>query len=343
MNEGVAKLLEQKKAEKKAGKPVSAEQREQGRSFLQRVTRKSGPAGKPVIPAPLPSERPEHFGDVVEKAEVPGEKHASRSITLDVQPEMAADVAARIKKAAEDDWGDDPLALVLGEGDDGLLTAPEKTAADDSIYSSREPHPVALFKTLGRDFNRLEWTLWEPEHIVRAISEMTSNSPSEEVRNMIGALGGLVESEAFWNEHHVFLWTAQALNGQVPIMTTLPELSPEEVVFAVGVANLIRDGETLDLPNGETLPGVTIGVQVAATIAAVFHMAGLVYAPEPVDIANEHLSKLHEPEIKLLAKRVAAAWEQISEEVEPDLEADTLGLQLARLVDIRDYVRNPYA
>ena len=191
--------------------------------------------------------------------------------------------------------------------------------------------------TRGRLIWILNWT-----EIVRAIAEVTSSHPSEEVRNMIGALAGLVESEAFWNEHHIFLWTAQALNGQVPIMTTLPELSPEEVVFAVGVANLIRDGETLDLPNGETLPGVTIGVQVAATIAAVFHMAGLVYAPEPVDVANEHLSKLHEPEIKALAKSVATEWERVSEEGEPDLEADTLGLQLARLVDIRDYVRNPY-
>ena len=47
------------------------------------------------------------------------------------------------------------------------------------------------------DFDRLEWTLWEPEAQWDAIEHISGVAPSDVVKDTIGALGTLVESEAY--------------------------------------------------------------------------------------------------------------------------------------------------
>jgi hypothetical protein len=333
MRDGIGKLLARSKAKESEKTEVSDDAREQGKSALRRRAKGIGTGG-PIIDGKRPEQSmPVHVPE-------------PQSIPIDLPPPQVDDSVSPLveeeKTAVFED--DDPLALVLGEEGAGLLGEIEKIASGSSIYGSEEPHPIALFQALSRDFDRLEWTRWEAEAIGRAIEEVAGGAPSPTVRSMIGALAGLVESEAFWNEHHIFLWTAAALNGQEPDFSSLPDLTPAEVVFAIGVANLVRDNEPMKLPNGETLSGMSFDPQVAATIATVFHMDGLVYAPEPVEIANEYLDRLHDSAIRSLVAEVKAGWDKISEQPgEPDLADDAVGLQLARLWDIREYVRNPHA
>jgi len=115
------------------------------------------------------------------------------------------------------------------------------------------------------------------------------------------------------------------------------------VTFAVGVAAAVRDAEDIVLSDGSVIPGVRFDDQVLATIAAVFHMAGLVYAPAPLEGVNAYLAKLHDAYARSLAAEVEAEWGKMDEGVPVDLDETPFGLQLARLIDIREYVRDPYA
>lgn len=336
MTRGIGKLFAEKKAERVGVRPegVTAEHTQQARKLFKRVTTGAGPGGEAVTPVAGSDSGPQ-------AATAPPPR-----VIPTANPSVVAEAPLAQEKVAEDvevDWGEDPLALVVGESDEGLLG--EKVAGDAPVdtYQSDEPHPLRLFEKLAADFDRLEWAVWEPEALWHAISIVSGRAPSEVVKNVIGALSTLVESEAFWNEHHVFLWTAAALNGQVPDFASLPDLTPAEVTFAVGVAAAVRDAEDLQLPDGSTIPGVVFGDQVLATIAAIFHMAGLVYAPAPLEGANEYLAKVHDQSARGLAAEVEAEWGKMDDGVPIDLEETPLGLQLARLIDIREYVRDPYA
>lgn len=228
----------------------------------------------------------------------------------------------------------------------------EKIAAEESIYQSRRPHPLDLFRTLSSDFGGMRWAEWTPENTWAAIKDKTGSAPNALVRNMVGALKSLVESESFWNEHHSFLWIAQALNGDIPDFTDLPELTPEQIVFAIHVAEQIRDNQPIKMPDNTEIPGVVFDDQVLATIAVIFHMAGLLFVPPPVHgEANVLIRKLQDPAAQAMSRQVEAAWAKLVKRVEggealkaadfdPD---DPLDLQLARLGAIREYVSNPHA
>jgi len=332
MAEGVSKLFAKTKAERPgSAASVTDDQKKQAKGFLKRVSKGAGAGGMVVAP-------PESS----DSAASAGAAGSSRVMATENPSVVVPDPEAQETGAEELFDGDDPLALVVGESDEGLLG--EKLAAGEaSVYQSSEPHPLRLFEQLSADFDRLEWTLWEPEAQWDAIEHISGVAPSDVVKDTIGALGTLVESEAFWNEHHIFLWTAQALNGQITDFARLPDLTPAEVTFAIGVAAAVRDADDIELPDGSTIPGVTFDDQVLATIAVVFHTHGLVFAPPPLDGVNEHLAKFHDAYARGLAAEVKAEWGKMGDGVPVDLDETPLALQIARLIDIREYVRDPYA
>lgn len=327
MADGLRKLVKSHKARQKAEQGVVTEASRRLLARLGSGGNREKRAGVKQSPVPAPV--------VVDRPDVDIEKVADDSVPIEA--------AAPIEPSESASEWSDSISLIYGDPEEGVLGQKFAGRGDVGIYQSNRPHPIELFKKLSSDFNRLEWTVWEPEALSAEIEAVSGSRPSEVVRNMIGALSALVESEAFWREHHVFLFTCQALNAQITDFSVLPDLTPAEIAFAVGVANEVRDGDDLDLPNGERISGVRFDDQVIATIAAVFHGYGLVYAPEPFERVNEYLRRLQDESGRALADEVKAAWDSMGAGAPEELDASSLGLQIARLYDITEYVRDPFA
>lgn len=355
----VGAFLKQKKTDRapiaSAAPPLDEEQRKQANIFLGRLGKgvkakatviPTNQLKKTELPPPASAPTPTSASDGERDEDAPGSTEDK--------------VAAEVEAAPADDLpSEDGEALFDGEPGEGHVPPDvrdfepfEKAAAEATIYQSRRPHPVSLFSQLGKDFGRLSWAAWTPEQTWREIREKTGAAPSPVVRNMIGALRGLVESEAFWNEHHAFLWMAQALNGEVPDFSVLPELAPEQIAFAVHVAGQIRDGSPVVLPDKSSIPGVRYDEQVLATIAAIFHLAGLLVVPPPIPgEANEQIRRLQDAAAQAMARDVSAAWGKLEKRLDSGTklaaeefdQQEPLDLQLARLVSIWEYVNNPHA
>jgi len=214
--------------------------------------------------------------------------------------------------------------------------------ARDNPYVS-DMEPIALLELLSEDYDRFEWATWVPDALWDAIVDDYGSEPSDECKDMIGALRSLLASEAFWNEYHVFMQSCAALNGRVVDWSTLPELEPSEVMYAVAVAHQVRNDQPLTLPDGSKVSGVTYGDQVLATIAAVFIMAGLVYVPPPVEAANVALSLHLDKEGVALQGMVKSLWRDSGHlKSPPAITDDALRVQIEALFSIRSYLKDRF-
>lgn len=333
--------------------PMSEERRAQANLFLDRL----GRGVRVGVAAPRKDTQKE--GDAPPPPSAPQATPSQDEHGAEGVPGSAEDKLADEHDAPEDVESADAEPLVDGIEKEGSIPPDvrdfepfEKSASAASMYQSRRPHPLELFGQLGKDFRRMAWASWTPEQTWLEIREKTGANPSPVVRNMIGALRGLVESEAFWNEHHAFMWTAQALNGEIPDFSVLPELTPEQIAFAVHVAGKIRDGDPVRLPDKSEIPGVTYDDQVLAAIAAICHMHGLLVVPSPVPAGGmEQIRRLQDADAKAMSREVEAAWGKLEKMLasgnRPSASQfdpmEPLDIQLARLVAIWEYVNNPHA
>lgn len=358
------KLFAKKKAERGPlvgsgmARPLSPEEKERGSLFLRR---KMNPGA--VKPKPM------HLATQVSTEKAP--PASAPTAVMPDAPEIDEEGSPVVDKMAEDvepvypdgDASSESLAVGVDlqeKSAQGHFAHPEidtrdfqpfeKVASQGSIYQSERPHPIDLFKSLSKDFKKLEWAGWVQENVWRAIREKTGAGPSEVVRNMVGAFQAILNSEAFWEEHHAFLWIAQALNGEVPDFSDLPELSPEQIIFAMHVVGQIRGQEPIR-SNGVEAAGVHYGDQVIATIAVIFHMAGLLCAPWTQDGVNDQIRRLQDPAAQAMSREVEQAWGRLVTKLDagerPKAESfdsgDPRDLQLARLTAIWEYVNNPHA
>jgi hypothetical protein len=371
----IGKFVKKAKAERPPASgslaaPLTEEQRERGSLFMRRFAGKAGdpkplhPRMNPAVPSEKgpPASSPvspendaatldeDSTGPVVDK--MAEEEAAADPLPIDDEPDGSAD-------ALVDDL--QPEVKMAGLKDERDFQ-PFQKVASDSIYQSDKPHPIELFKALSHDFGGLGWATWTPEQTIEEIKTKSAQPPSQVVRNMIGAMRALMQSESFWHEHHSFLWIAQALNGEVPDFSNLPELTPEQVVFAVSVANQLRDRSPIQMAGKEPVPGVVYDDQVLATIAVIFHMAGLIAAPSPLQGAetsdaystigvNGYIRRLLDPAAQAMSRDVEKAWGRLEtklvagEKPNPDDfdTGDARDMQLARLVAIWEYIHHPHA
>lgn len=292
----------------------------------------------------------------------------SKSDAVAVDDPVIEEEARAIEKAASAPISE-PAAVVdhvlptnsLYIGDESLLegiSSPglTKQSSSDDPFATSNPHPLRLASALSREYGT-DWLSWEPETIWGEIRELVGAEPPAAVKDMVMAIMALLTTDNFWTEHHIFLWTVQALNGTSPDFTVLPEPRPEELAFAVYVANQIRDNTPITTPNGETVDiGIYYNRDVTSAIATSLFLRGLVWAPRPFqghgDVdeetglalpdTNEILGSLMDPDGRALANRVAKAWATIEAEGIEDLESpeDTPeSVQIAHLFSIRNYVK----
>jgi len=253
----------------------------------------------------------------------------------------------------------DSISLVADEGEsllgdfesEGLL----KKASTD-LFRAESPHPVSLVRELFDLFGE-DWTSWEPEMLWREVLEERGHEPTRTNKDTILAVLSLLVTENFWNEHHLFLWTVEALNGRSPDFGSLPEPRPEELAFAIQVANEVRDNHTVHAADGSPLAsGVYYGHDVVGAIATILFLHGIVWAPPPfqghgatdqeTDLVlpnvNDSLAALMDESGRALATRISRVWAIIESQGIEDIEAEDEteeAVQVAHLVSIREYVR----
>ena len=350
-------------------RPLSEEDKARGSLFMQRFKGKGTP--KPQHAAMVTEKGPPASAPVSPESDAATMDEQSTTEVYDKSAEEAV-VEEPVEPLEEDLSGStDALVEVVAQPEMKLAELKderdfqpfEKVAEIGTIYQSDRPHPIDLFKTLSHDFGGLAWADWTPEQTIDEINRKSGKLPSPVVRNMIGALKALMQSESFWHEHHSFLWIAQALNGEVPDFSNLPELTPEQVTFAVHVANQLRDRYPIQRPaGGEAIMGVFYDDQVLATIAVIFHMAGLIAAPSPLQAeehvesystigVNGYIRRLLDPAAQAMSRDVEKAWSRLEKKLvagerpNPDDfdTGDARDMQLARLVAIWEYINHPHA
>lgn len=217
--------------------------------------------------------------------------------------------------------------------------APVAVEKKPNPYRLKRLDPLRLMSQLTKDFSKLEWAKWVPENLWHAIVDKYGSEPTGEARAMIGALRSVLHSEAFWNEPHVFLWTAAALNQRSIDLRIYPELDPDEIMYAIAVVAQIRDKDPITV-KGNTVDGVEYSHAVLATIATIFHQEGLVYVPPPVDAANEILLSLMDSTGHKLHLEVKRAWsEQGASDSIPSFPETAFGFQMRHLFAIREYMK----
>lgn len=156
-----------------------------------------------------------------------------------------------------------------------------------AVAASREPilryfnyhdsHPVGLMMVLMEKFG-VRWFEWEPDTLRTEIVE-SFRATGISVHNWqkIQAVRTLVLTTGFWNEWHIFEKLIQALNNNVPRFDITQRCSSSQLMAGVDIANTIRRE--------------TFNDEIACYVAACLLDEGIVYAPPPLDFAQQVLSK----------------------------------------------------
>jgi hypothetical protein len=120
----------------------------------------------------------------------------------------------------------------------------------------------------------------------------------------------------------------------------IPELDPAEIMYGVMTVEQIRGQKKFSLPNGTKIDGAVYSSEILATIAASFRMAGMVYVPPPVAGATSLLLETCDPWVRPLSAQAKAAWEQIAAGEAPRADESPLGVQVSKLLLIREYTKD---
>jgi hypothetical protein len=154
--------------------------------------------------------------------------------------------------------------------------SPQKTITSKSLFSHPDTHPVVLDLALLKQF-KLEWFSWLPETLFSEIERSFGTSIAEVNRLKILAAQTLHVTDVFWEAWEVFEKTIMALNGVIPIPSTIqpPDLS---LLFAgIDIAKGIRVEKFSD--------------EVASYCAAIFLFENVHYAPEPLSFCQEYITQ----------------------------------------------------
>jgi hypothetical protein len=196
---------------------------------------------------------------------------------------------------------------VLGAGTHKLL---EKTGGVSTLQ---------LFATLTQDYGE-EWRDWEPETIWQTLEVDHGISPSDELRNMIQAVQVVAKTDAPFENWHVFEKVGHAFCENMVSFSYIQPLELDEVAWTLKALLTIR-------------PKAVFEEEIKGYIAACAKKSGVVYLPQTLFIAGcqEALDELNNDLV--LAATVKSQWPVMPSEVDA-----ALGVQLARLKEVQDYV-----
>ena len=109
-----------------------------------------------------------------------------------------------------------------------------------NVFQHPETHPLILDLVLLKKYGP-EWLTWEPESLLIFIARDFGHPPSDASMSKIQAVKTLHVINTFWTDWTVFCWVAKALNGVPPDFTIMQVPTVAEAMFAVDVAERVRE------------------------------------------------------------------------------------------------------
>ena len=189
-----------------------------------------------------------------------------------------------------------------------------------SVFSNTDAHPLLIDLALIRTF-KSDYLQWEPETVWMEIQKTFGTSISEVNKSKIQALRTAHLVSFPYEQWEIFEKMAIAFNGGIPMFSMVQQPSPHACAFAVTVLSQIKTH--------------TLSDEVEKYIACVCLDNGVVTAPSPIEIANQHIKKLLEPKGRAVALKVKAT---LAAGKSPHLDsAREEDIQLAKTLSIVDY------
>jgi hypothetical protein len=206
-----------------------------------------------------------------------------------------------------------------------------------NLFVHHDTHPVTFDLALLAEYGT-DWFDWEPSTLWKEIKEdFHVPSISDHACAKIQAVRTLHINEWFWDQWEVFCWITQALNNNIPDFHVIQKPSAAQIVNAVDVATMVRDGEEFNQ-------------EVQSWVAASMVDDGIFYAPEPITFCqDEILELLTEMKVEKPTEVIAAVRKRFKEVMslpeeawgagdEPILKETVVDIQVAKLKVACDYL-----
>jgi hypothetical protein len=188
----------------------------------------------------------------------------------------------------------------------------------DVRFTSPKVAPSYLGDTLSDRYNT-SWLEWSPETIWQTIEQDFMTEIHPVVKEKIGAVQTLLNTDDFWREWHIFEKVCKAFNSVIPNFTMMEPCSPGEMALAVEEAAKLRK--------------YPFSPEVIAYVRANCLSHGMAVFPVQLMFAQGGLQTE-------LEKKVSGAWAEASTSPTFPVEEDEIGVQLARLNAIRHYIKS---
>lgn len=196
-----------------------------------------------------------------------------------------------------------------------------------NLFVHHDTHPVVFDIALLKKY-AADWFEWQPETLWKEIKEdFRVPSISDHAKAKIQAVRTIHIGEKFWLNWESFCWITQALNNNIPDWHVLQKPSLSQLVESVGIAEMIRNGETFAL-------------EVQSFVAASMLDEGVFYAPHPIAFCQEEINRyLTDRGIDHLAMEteIQSKYREVIKTSGMSLEENVVDIQVAKLKVAWDY------
>ncbi len=159
-----------------------------------------------------------------------------------------------------------------------VVKEPENSSkiSPKGIFSNPDAHPYVLDLILLKHFN-LDWLSWLPETLFKEIETTFKSSVAEVNKIKILAIQTLHVTDMFWEQWELFEKVLWALNGHVPIITSIQPPDLPLLYAGVSIADSIRKETYSD--------------EISRYCAAVFLNENVFYAPPPLEFCQAFITQ----------------------------------------------------
>lgn len=211
------------------------------------------------------------------------------------------------------------------------------TRAKGSLFIDDQISPIVYDIVLRKAFSP-EWVFgdeddppWLPETLWSEINKVFGVDPSRLAKDKILSLQVMLNTDNFWTDVHVFENIVLVFNNQKPLFDRIQHCTPEQLCWGVKLAGYISNKEKYNY-------------DPAAYIAASFFEDNIWWLPDEVRFAQPFLNELAKREkiLDFKPKVIEDAYRKV-EGLPTDmiqLEETMVGIQVAKLIVIRDYTRS---
>lgn len=175
---------------------------------------------------------------------------------------------------------------------------------------------MSIFDMLNNHYGS-DWHAWAPETLWKTLNDEHMVTPTDEIKNLVGALQVLCKTDFVFEDFHVFEKIVHALNYHPVLFGVMQPAEPDAIALALKIIFSIRHRDVYE-------------DDVLAYIAASGKHAGLVYLPS--DLFPEGAQKF----LDEMGNNIELRDKLLAHHIEDTLD-EALQLQREKLIEIRDY------